>query len=104
MRLAHQVRLPDSQRRYLNSGTALEFHITGSLKTWSVIPDLHKITVPTLLLNGRYDEAQDSVVEPFFKNISKVKWFTFAESSHMPQYEERELYMQRVGEFLTQDM
>ena len=56
-------------------------------------------------MNGRYDEAQDSVVEPFFKEIpSKVKWFTFAESSHMPQYEERALYMQRVGDFLTADV
>lgn len=82
-----------------------EFHITGSLKEWSVIPELHKITVPTLLLNGRYDEAQDSVVEPFFKEIqSKVKWYTFSESSHMPQYEERELYMKHVGDFLTHDI
>ena len=81
-----------------------EFHITGSLKTWSVIDDIHKINVPTLLLNSRFDEAQDSVLEPYFAGLSKVKWYTFAESSHMPQYEERELYMQRVGGFLSQDM
>ena len=81
-----------------------EFHVTGSLRSWTVIEDLHKITVPTLLLNSRYDEAQDSVVEPYFKHISNVKWFTFAESSHMPHYEERELYMQRVGRFLADDM
>ena len=81
-----------------------EFHIVGSLKEWTIIDRIHLINIPTLLLNGRYDEAQDSVVEPFFKHISKVKWFTLAESSHMPQYEERELYMERVGSFLTQDM
>lgn len=78
-----------------------EFHITGSLKEWSIIGELHKITVPTLLLNGRYDEAQDSVVKPYFDELEKVKWFTFSESSHMPQYEEREKYMQIVGDFLT---
>ncbi len=78
-----------------------EFHITGSLKEWSIIDDLHKIAVPTLLLNGKYDEAQDSVVQPYFRAIHKVKWYTFAESSHMPQYEERERYVQMVGDFLT---
>ena len=78
-----------------------EFHITGSLKEWSIIGELPKIPVPTLLLNGRYDEAQDSVVKPYFDELGKVKWFTFSESSHMPQYEEREKYMQIVGDFLT---
>ena len=66
--------------------------------------EIHKIQVPVLLLNSRYDEAQDSVVQPYFSALPKVKWYTFAESSHMPQYEERALYMQRVGDFLTADV
>ena len=61
---------------------------------------VHKIICPTLLLNGFYDEAQDSVVEPFFRNIPQVKWFTFADSSHTPLLEEREKYMQVVANFL----
>ena len=65
--------------------------------------EVHKITSPTLLLNGFYDEAQDSVIEPFFQNIPQVKWFTFAESSHMPFLEEREKYMQVVSNFLSYD-
>jgi pimeloyl-ACP methyl ester carboxylesterase len=65
-----------------------------------VISDLHKISVPVLLLNGRHDEAQDEVVAPFFQHIDKVKWFTFAESGHMPHWEERALYMDVVGRFL----
>jgi len=78
-----------------------EFHIVGTLKNWSVIDELHKITVPTLLINGRYDEAQDEVVWPFFVHIAKVKWIQFSESSHLPQWEERERYMEVVGEFLA---
>ena len=65
--------------------------------------EVHKIKCPTLLLNGFYDEAQDSVVEPFFQRIAKVKWFTFAESSHMPLLEEREKYMKVVNKFLSYD-
>ncbi|KAI0750876.1 prolyl aminopeptidase-2 [Daedaleopsis nitida] len=78
-----------------------EFYITGPLKDWSMIEDAGKIAVPTLLLNGAYDEAGDLSVMPFFKAVPKVKWFTFAESSHMPHWEEREKYMRLVANFLT---
>ncbi|KAJ7048677.1 proline-specific peptidase [Mycena amicta] len=87
---------------YLTMNGPSEFHITGPLKDWTIVPDAKNIKVPTLLLNGRYDEAQDSVVAPFFAHIPHVKWVTFAESSHMIHFEERERYMEIVGEFLVQ--
>jgi pimeloyl-ACP methyl ester carboxylesterase len=77
-----------------------EFNITGPLRDWTVVPDLPKIKASTLLLNGRYDEAQDSVMAPFFKFIPMVKWVTFAESAHMPHLEETERYLETVGAFL----
>lgn len=64
--------------------------------------ELHKIAVPTLVLNGRYDEATDEVVRPLFEHIPRVRWYTFAESSHMPYWEERERYMKFVSDFLAQ--
>ncbi|RPD67091.1 prolyl aminopeptidase-2 [Lentinus tigrinus ALCF2SS1-7] len=78
-----------------------EFFITGSLKDWSMIDDAPKIEVPTLLLSGAYDEIPERAIMPFFKGIPKVKWFTFAESSHMPHWEEREKYMRIAADFLT---
>lgn len=72
----------------------------GTLKTWTIIPELHRIQAPTLILNGQYDEAQDVCVLPFFQRIPKAKWYTFPESSHMPHWEEREKYMQVVNDFL----
>ena len=78
-----------------------EFDIRGPLKTWTCIPEIPKIAVPTLLLNGSQDEAQDPVIRPFFDLIPKVKWYTFANSSHMAHYEEREKYMKLVAEFLS---
>ncbi|KAJ7090477.1 proline iminopeptidase [Mycena epipterygia] len=88
---------------YLTMNGPSEFHITGPLKNWSIISDAHKINVPTLLLNGRYDEAQDSVVAPFFHKIPRVKWVTFAESSHMLHFEERERCMEILGSFLIDE-
>ena len=54
------------------------------------------------LINGAYDEVDQSATLPFFKAIPKVKWFVFAESSHTPHFEEREKYMKMVSEFLTE--
>ena len=79
-----------------------EFYITGPLKDWTVTADAHKITVPTLVTNGKYDEAQDSVVAPFVQEIPNVKWVKFSESSHMSHFEEREKYMAEVGKFLVE--
>lgn len=73
----------------------------GTLKGWSVIDIVHTITQPVLLINGRYDMAQDNTVAPFFEKILKVKWATLARSSHMPFWEEPEYYYKLVGDFLT---
>ncbi|KAJ3715368.1 Alpha/Beta hydrolase protein [Lentinula raphanica] len=85
---------------YLTMNGPSEFYITGSLLNWSVAEDAHKINVPTLLTNGRFDEAQDEVIMPFFKEIARVKWIRFENSGHMPHLEERERYMKEVKAFL----
>lgn len=77
-----------------------EFHITGSLRSWTIIPSISSIKVPTLLINGAYDEAQEDSLQPFFDKIPRVKWAVLAESSHMGHFEERERYMRIVGDFL----
>lgn len=78
-----------------------EFHCTGSLKTWTVIDQLHHITAPTLLLSGRYDEATPSVVRPFYDGIKNASWHIFGHSSHMPHVEETDACMAVVGAFLA---
>ena len=82
-----------------------EFFITGSLKDWSLLGGgrLHKVKAKTLLLNGRYDEAQDSVMCPFFRDIPRIEWHTFKHSSHMPHVEERDEFMRVVSGFLLTD-
>ena len=79
-----------------------EFHVIGSLKTWSMIGRLGAIAAPTLLISGRYDEATPATVQPFADEITNVRWTMFEESSHMPHVEEAERCMQVVGDFLTE--
>lgn len=80
-----------------------EFHVIGTLKTWSVIDRLSAIDVPTLIISGRYDEATPATVQPFKDGIRGARWEIFEQSSHMPHVEEQEDCMRVVGDFLNQN-
>ena len=77
-----------------------EFYVIGSLKDWSIVDRLPEVNVPTLVINGRHDEATDDCVKPYVERIPNAKWIRFENSSHMPHVEERERYMRTVAEFL----
>lgn len=79
-----------------------EFHVIGSLRTWSIVERLASIQVPTLLISGRFDEATPATVQPFADGIANVQWQIFEQSSHMPHFEEREACMACVAGFLEQ--
>jgi L-proline amide hydrolase len=78
-----------------------EFFCIGTLRNWSVVDEVHKITAPTLLASGRFDEATPATVQPFFDGIPDVRWEIFENSSHMPFVEEPEHYLEVVGAFLA---
>ncbi|KAI1624324.1 proline-specific peptidase [Exophiala viscosa] len=86
---------------YMTMNGPSEFTVIGSLKDWSIVDDIHKISAPTLVLNGEFDEARDSCVYPFFEQIPKVKWYTFSGASHCSNVEVPERYCAVVGEFLN---
>ena len=84
-----------------------EFHVIGSLKEWSIISELKKITEKTapgglLLMNGFFDQASDESTGPFFYEPScKVKWVRFPLSAHVPFLEETEAFVEALGRFLA---
>lgn len=78
-----------------------EFHIIGSCKDWQVKDRLQEIHVPTLIVSGRYDEATPALQRVLLDGIEGSEWVVFEESSHMPHVEERERYMQVVGDWLA---
>ncbi len=84
--------------RTMNGPT--EFSVIGSLRDWSVEDRLHQVTVPTLIVHGRFDEATTDTVAPFLDRIPDVRFHRFEHSSHMPHWEERDEYMRVVSEFL----
>ena len=78
-----------------------EFHVIGSIKDWQVKNWLGEIDVPTLLTSGRYDEATPALQETLREGIPDCEWALFEESSHTPFVEERQRYMQVVGDWLV---
>ncbi len=78
-----------------------EFHVIGSLKTWSIIDRLERIAVPVLLISGRHDEATPATVKPYAERIPDVRWTVFEDSSHTPHLEETERCLKLVEEFLA---
>jgi L-proline amide hydrolase len=78
-----------------------EFHVIGSIKDWQSKDRLGSIDVPTLLVSGRYDEATPALQETLSSGIAGSEWVLFEESSHTPFVEERERYMQVVGDWLA---
>lgn len=78
-----------------------EFHVVGSLRDWSIVDRLGAISVPTLLVSGRHDEATPETVQPFQDGIADVRWEIFEQSSHMPHVEETDRFHAVVGEFLS---
>jgi len=78
-----------------------EFHVTGTLKDWNVVDRLGEISVPTLILSGRYDEATPAVIETVHRGIHGSEWVIFENSSHMPHLEETERFMRVLTDFLS---
>jgi len=85
---------------YGNMNGPNEFHVIGTLKTWSVIDRLDRVAVPAFAYRGFYDEATQDCIQPFIDRIPDVEWAVFPESAHMPHVEVREMCMERVARFL----
>jgi proline iminopeptidase len=78
-----------------------EFFGVGTIRYWDVTDQLHKITVPTLISNGRYDEVTPKCGEVLHQGIKDSKFLVFEKSSHSPRLEEPEKYFDTYQSFLA---
>lgn len=78
-----------------------EFHVIGSLKSWSIIDSLHQIDRPTLVLAGEHDEATPETWQPFLDEVSDVRSVVIPDASHSSHLEQTETVLEVVEEFLS---
>jgi L-proline amide hydrolase len=78
----------------------VEFAPIGSLNTWDVEDQLKNIKVPTLLINGKYDEVTPKTQKRLVKKIKGAEWVCLPYSSHLTWVEEPAAWINAVSDFL----
>jgi proline-specific peptidase len=81
---------------------ASDFNIVGTIRGWSVFDRLTEITLPTLVLSGRYDECAPAHMREIHQRIVGSRFEFFESSSHMPFIEEPARFDRVMREFLSQ--
>jgi L-proline amide hydrolase len=79
-----------------------EFHVVGTLKSWSVEDRLAQITAPTLVIAGEFDEATPATWTPYVERIPDVRSHVFAGASHCTHLEQPAEFRAVVASFLTE--
>ena len=77
-----------------------EFHVIGTMKDWTIIDRLDRITAPTFVFRGEFDEATPECIQPFIDRIPDVEAAVFPNSSHMPHVENQAACLAAVDAFL----
>ena len=77
-----------------------EFFPVGTIRYWDVTDQLDRISVPTLITCGRYDEVTPKNLEVLHQGIKDSKTTIFENSAHSPQLEEPERYIDTYRNFL----
>jgi proline-specific peptidase len=90
----------DGNQVYLTMNGPNEFTTIGNLKDWDRSSSLGDIQVPTLITCGRFDEIGPSCAATLAAGIPDSRLVVFERSAHLAHVEERERYMQVLGEFL----
>ncbi|CAB4886269.1 unannotated protein [freshwater metagenome] len=78
----------------------VEFAPIGSLRTWDVEDQLKNIKVPTLLINGKFDEVTPKTQKRLVKKIKGAEWVCLPFSSHLSWVEEPAAWIDAVDGFL----
>ena len=92
--------LEEDDTVYFTMNGPSEFTVIGTLKEWTVIGRLTAVKVPTLVINGEFDEAKQICVEPFARDIEGAEWVTIEGASHCAHIEKTEEYCELVVDWL----
>lgn len=78
-----------------------EFHVIGSMRSWTIIDRLGAIDTPTLVVAGEHDEATPLTWQPFVDGISGATSHVFPDASHCAHLEHPDAFRSVIGEFLA---
>lgn len=77
-----------------------EFTVTGNLKDWDRMKDLHQIKLPIQIISGEFDESTPKVNQALKDGLSNSDWIMMQGCSHLPNVEKPDEYMAIISRFL----
>lgn len=77
-----------------------EFVVTGTFKDWDRWSDLPRITVPSLLLGGRFDTMKVTDMEKMGALIPHARVAICEQGSHCAMYDDQEAYFRSLMQFI----
>jgi len=77
-----------------------EFSCIGNLRDWDRLADLHRVKQPVLVLCGMHDELTPDSAARVARALPNAQIKVFKNSSHMPFFEEPEVYQATLKAFL----
>jgi L-proline amide hydrolase len=78
-----------------------EFHVTGTLREWSIVDRLGEIDVPTLVVTGEHDEATPAINRTVAEGIPGAESVVLEGASHMAHVEQTDDYLRLLDRFLS---
>ncbi|MET0282752.1 MAG: proline iminopeptidase-family hydrolase [Steroidobacteraceae bacterium] len=78
-----------------------EFHVLGTLRSWSIIERLPRIEVPTLVIAGEFDEATPATWRPYADRIPGALSHVFPGASHCTHLEQPQQFQAFIAAFLA---
>jgi L-proline amide hydrolase len=78
-----------------------EFHVTGTLREWSVVDRLGEIRVPTLVVTGEHDEATPAINRTVSEGIPGARSVVLPGASHMAHVEDTPGYVRLLDGFFA---
>lgn len=77
-----------------------DFRIVGTIRDWDVFDRLAEITLPTLILAGRFDECVPEHMWEMHRRIAGSRYELFESTAHMPFIEEPDKFDRVMRDFL----
>lgn len=79
-----------------------EFHVLGTLGSWTIVDRLGQVEAPTLVVAGEFDEATPATWAPFAERIPGARSHVFPGASHCTHLEQPDEFRAVIADFLSQ--
>ena len=89
-----------NQSVYIPMQGPSELGASGKLLEWDRTGELEKITVPTLVIGGRYDTMDPAHMEWMSRQVQNGRYLFCPEGSHLSMYDDQKTYVEGLISFL----